>query len=263
MIDEGLEVKGVLRPGEEKDVARLNALYNEAYGRKTGAMQRLEAHWYKVLGPRSVTVIQGDSGEVTGYAVTPPKRSSDLYLSEAVPGDLDGARSLLGHFGRQARGQYLTELELRMAPDHPLVQYAQLIGGRFVTRLYGEGEGQAMLRTMNLLRVLEEMRDELEQRLAASAFRKATTGFNFVTDEAGEAAFEWEGGKIRLSPQADSRRPTLEIPQNLLTRTLVGYWTVEQLRMRHPRPAISSEIMDLLRVLFPPQLPLTCEADYF
>ncbi len=260
---EGLEVKRVLRPGEEKDVPRLNALYNEAYGHKTGAMQRLEAHWYKVLGPRSVTVIQDDLGEIAGYAVTPPKRSGELYLSEAVVEDPDEARSLLGHFGRQAREGYQSELELRMAPDHPLVQYAQMLGGRFVTRLYSEGEGQAMLRTVHLLRVLEEIRDELEQRLAASAFQKATTGVNLVTDEAGEASLELEGGRIRLSPQANARRPTLEIPQNLLTRTLLGYWTVDQLRMRHPRLAISPEVAELLRVLFPRQFPLTCEADSF
>lgn len=260
---EGLEGKGVLRPGEEKDVPRLNALYNKAYGRKTGAAERVEAHWYKVLGPRSLTVLEDDSGRVAGYAVTPAKRSGELYLSEAVAPDLDAARSLLGHFGRLARERYLSELELRMAPDHFLAQYAQLIGCRLVTRFFGEGEGQAMLRTIDLFQLLEAIREELEQRLAVSAFQNATTGFNLVTDEAGEAGLELEGGKIRLSPQVHAGRPTLELPQNLLTRTLVGYWSVGQLRMRHPRPAIPRELETLLDALFPPQLPLMCEADYF
>jgi len=260
---EALEVHHPLRAGVAEDVPRLNAMYNEAYGRKTGAMRRLEANWYKVLGPRRVTVATDGSGEIVGYAVAPPERAPELYLSEAVAGDVTVARSFLGHFGREARQRYLAELELRMAPDHPLVQYAQTLGGRFVTRLYSEGEGQAMLRTMNLFRVLEDIREELEHRLAASAYRDASGGLNLVTDDAGQAGLELQSGKIRLSPQIDSRRPTMSVPQNFLTRMLIGYGSLAQLRMRCPELDISSEAAARLEALFPLQFPLTCEADYF
>jgi len=258
-----LEVKHPLRPAQEKDRSRLNTLYNRAYGAKTGSMQRLEAHWYKMLDPRRVLVATDEADEATGYVIATPARDPEPHVHEMVAEDVSLARSFLAHYRNLVAERLESELQLRMAPDHPVIQLAQTIGGRFTTRLFHEGEGQAMLRAIDLARTLEAIREELQSRLDRSSFQGSSGGLNFVTDDVGEAALSVCEGKIQVSPRSDSKRPTVEIAQNLLTRLLIGYASLEQIQLREPAVQVDPDSARLLEALFPPQHPLSCEADYF
>jgi hypothetical protein len=262
---EKLDAAHEVRSATPEDRDCLNDLYNEAYATKTGAMKREPAHWYKVfdLKKNIGSVALDKDGQIVGYALSTPPRAPQQYITEAVVPDSAVAASLLKHFATQAAARLESEIEIRVSPDHPLWQYAEVLGGRFTTRLYSEGEGEGMLGTINLLRTLEEIREELEARLTNSFFKGTNAALNIKTDTAGAATLIWDGAGLDVTAENDSSAPTLDIPQNLLTRSLVGYWDVDQLKLRAPEVLLSEGVESVLKVLFPLQHPFTCEADYF
>jgi predicted N-acetyltransferase YhbS len=260
---EGLEVSHTLRPSEPGDTPRLNELYNRAYGHSTGAMRRSEAHWYKINVPERITVALDRQGRIAGYGMISPTTVAEPYIQEAAVPDLSVARSLLAHYGELARKRLQPEIEFHIECAHPLIKFVRNLGGRFTTRLCGEGEGQAMLRVIDLNLTLNAMREELEARLAKSSLSHQDFRFNILTEDCGKSLLDFHKGKIELSPEPDLSAPGLKIPQNLLVRSLIGYWSVDQIPMRDPQIEISPELQQWLEVLFPLQEPVTGEADFF
>ncbi len=260
---ESLEVSHTLRPSEPGDTPRLNDLYNRTYGRSTGAMRRTEAHWYKINIPERITVALDRQGQIAGYGMIAPATVPEPHIQEAAVPDPSVARSLLAHYGELARKRLQPEIEFHIECGHPLMKLVRNLGGRFTTRLFGEGEGQAMLRVIDLNLTLNALREELEARLALSSLCHEKFRFNILTEDAGKALLAFHKGKIEISPDADPEALSLKIPQNLLVRSLIGYWSVDQISMRDPKVEIPPELHPWLEVLFPLQEPVTCEADFF
>lgn len=256
-----------IRAAEPADTPRLNALYNDFFARKTGAMVREEAHWYKVfdLNNLAATVAVDAQGGIAGYALHSPARSPEQFVNEIAFSDPAAPRALLAHLAKQAQERLDKELELRLAPDHPAHALLETIGARFVRRVFSEGEGQAMLGTLNAARALESLGEELAARLAASPLAGKSAALSIQNDAAGAAALRWDGRALAIAPAADHSIPSLQIPQTLLTRLLIGHGSLEHLLWRAPglAPAITPDIAAILRALFPPQHPFTFEADYF
>lgn len=260
---EGLEVSHTLRPSEPGDTPKLNELYNRAYGCSTGAMRRTEAHWYKINVPERITVALDRQGRIAGYSMLSPATAAEPYIQEAAVPDLSVARSLLAYYGELARKRLQAELEFHIEFSHPLMKLIRNLGGRFTTRLFGEGEGQAMLRVIDLNLTLTAMREELQARLSKSFLSNQDFRFNILTEDAGKALLTFQKGKIELSSDPEPGAPSLKISQNLLVRSLIGYWSVDQIPMRDPNVEIPPELYPWIEVLFPLQEPVTCEADFF
>ncbi|GAB4318911.1 MAG: hypothetical protein Kow0059_12710 [Candidatus Sumerlaeia bacterium] len=264
---ETLESPCSLRPAEPADTPRLNKLYNEVYARLTGAMVREDAHWYKVfdLKRSAATVAVGPDGRIEGYALSTPPRNPEQYVHELAAESPEAARALLAHFGREARGRLAPEVEFRLSPEHPAAQCLETLGGRFVRRVYAEGEGQAMLGLIDLPLALTSLRDELEARLAASPLAGSRAALALETDSAGAASLAWDGSSLAVTAGTEDSIPVFRLPQTLLTRSLIGHWALDHLRWRSPDVAarFPSDAEAFFRALFPQRSPYTSEADYF
>jgi len=250
-----------VRPFREEDTPALNRFYNEAFSRKTCSMRREEAHWYHIANPKT-TIVVTDADVVKGYAIFDLAQRERIVVNEAVAPEPKAADTLLAEMGRRAVEALIPEVELHMAPDCAFVERCQAIGVKNTILVPYEGFGQGMLRIMNLLELLQCIQDELSSRLANSRFARHDAEFQIVTD-AGSATVTIQNGCVTVSEaaaQVDIER--LEVPQNLLVRSIVGFWTIPLLLERS-----GAEVGDLLRevleVLFALDHPFTCPMDYF
>jgi predicted acetyltransferase len=258
-----LPVKHTLRPCKAEDTGILNDLYNAAYNKKTGSMKRVVTHWYKLQDPKRVLIATGKSGEIIGYAISSLEGFQPFFVQEAVMDEYGVGRSFLGHYAKEADKREQTELELRLYPTHPLVLLAETLGGRFEARYKREGEGHAMLRIINLHDTLAAIVEELQGRLDASSLGIKNLSFRIKTDQAGQADLLIQDGRLRIEKDLCPQKTVWEVAQNMLTRLIVGYHSLEQVRMRNPELKVPGDLADVLSVLFPRQEPVTCEGDYF
>ena len=119
-----------------------------------------------------------------------------------------------------------------------------------------------MLRIMNLLELLQCIQDELSSRLANSHFARHDAEFQIVTD-AGSVTVTINNGAVTVSEaaaQVDIER--LEVPQNLLVRSIVGFWTIPLL-LERSGAQVGDLLREVLEVLFPLDHPFTSPMDYF
>jgi predicted acetyltransferase len=263
-----VDVKPVLnvRPYEPSDAPRANELYNATYANKTCAMVREPAHWYKMGDPKTAVVVTDNTGETCGYALFKQPYGAPFYVIEVAAPSPDIEQIIMATFVQKARESVIPEIEFRVAPDHPFWGYLQNFGPRNISRVYKEGQGQGMLGITDLLELFENLCPEFDERIARSRFFADTTGFNIATD-IGEIPLHVEQGKVRVEEHKEDRLPTLHVPQNWLVRSVIGYWDVARLdcrlRAQGQSRGIPETLEPLLEVLFPPDFPYTCEADYF
>jgi predicted acetyltransferase len=263
-----LDVKPTLpvRPYEPPDAPRLNDLYNATYANKTCAMVREPAHWYKMGDPKTAFVVTDRAGEISGYALFKQPYGAPFYVTEVAAPMPEIEQTILATFVQKARDAVIPEIEFRLAPDHPLWGYLQDFGARNISHVYKEGEGQGMLGITDLLPLFENLRPELEERIAHSRFFTETGGFNIVTD-IGEISLHFAEGKVNVREGKQERVPTLNAPQNWLVRSVIGYWDVARLdcrlRTQGKNAGIPEALKPILEVLLPLDFPYTCEADYF
>ena len=201
----------------------------------------------------------------TGYVVCKSVWGDGVYASEVVARTEEIRRAVLAFMVEKNREHFPAELEFRLALDDPYAFFLQDFGSRIVSQYFAEGQGNAMLRLINLPSFLKDIKPVLESRLNASPLKSSRFGINMVTDDAGKATLVFSHGKLSVKVKPDPDLPTLETPQNLLTRSVIGYWDADRLMARveasgHKVPA---EAASLLRILFPPQYPFTTEPDYF
>jgi predicted acetyltransferase len=255
-----------IRPYEPDDAAQLNELYNSAYANKTGSMVRQPAHWYKMGRPKTTLVVSDEGGKIQGYAIFAQPYGAPFYVQEVAAPTSEVKETIMAAFVQKAREAVISEIEFRLAPDHSFWGYLQDFGARNITRVYKEGEGQGMLCIVDVLLLFQNIREELQERIARSKFIGDTTGFNISTD-IGEIHIGIEQGKVSIQSGTNERLPTLNVSQNILVRSVIGYWDISRLDSRlralDGYASVAGELKPLLEILFPPDFPYTCESDYF
>jgi predicted acetyltransferase len=250
-----------IRPFREEDTPVLNRLYNEAFSRKTCSMRRVDTHWWRIAHP-TTTVVVTDTDAVKGYAIFDMAQRERIVVNEAVAPEPQATDTLLAEMGCRAAEALIPEVELHMAPDCEFVERCQPIGVKNTIHVPYEGFGQGMLRIVNLFELLQCIQDELSTRLENSGFARHDGEFQIVTD-AGSAMVTIQRGCVTVSEAAgpgDAER--LEVPQNLLVRSIVGFWPVHLL-LERSGVDVGSLLREVLEVLFPKGHPFTSPMDYF
>jgi hypothetical protein len=187
-------------------------------------------------------------------------------VSEVGGAEVDVQQTIMAEFVKKAHESAIAEIEFRLAPDHSFWGYLQDFGAVNRAQVFKEGEGQGMLCIVDLLLLFQNLREELEERVGKSRFCGESVGLNIASD-IGEINIGIEGGKIQVGEGVDKNVRTINVPQNLLVRSMIGYWDVYRLKRRLSTQKkygeIPGELLPLLKVLFPANYPYTCESDYF
>ena len=221
-----------IRPFREGDIPALDRLYNENYREITGSIRRVPASWYNIADPKRLFAVEDSGGRVKGYLIYNKIWGGGGYISEAVASSEESRRALLAFASGMARESFQSDLEFRLGSRDPFAAFLKDFGPRVHTRFFAEGEGNAMLRLVNLSRFLKKVKPVLEERISGSCFARRKVGMNFKTDDAGRASLLIERGKIEVSASLHPDFPVMETPQNLLTRSVLGYWSLDRLRER-------------------------------
>ncbi|HOE63479.1 MAG TPA: GNAT family N-acetyltransferase [Candidatus Sumerlaeota bacterium] len=254
-----------VRPCREADIPALDKLYNDNYRNKTGSIKRIPACWYKMLEPKELFVACSSNDVPIGYVILKSVWGGGGYAAEVVAPSDEARHAIVVFHIEKYKDVYPSELEYRIAPDDPFFEFLRDFGARVVSQYLAEGQGQAMLRIVNLPQLLKEIKPVLERRLKNSDFAGAEGGINFEAADAGKASLAFNKGKISIKNSLVKTFQTLQTPQNLLTRSVIGYWSAGRLieRCIQAGGKAPAGVSPLLEALFPLQNPLTNEPDYF
>lgn len=262
-----LPAAAALRPFKDTDLKKLDALYNRAFAGKTLSARRVPAVWYNAASPKTCFVLPDKKDNPVGYLLTsapPAAPSLGFWIREAIGFDASAFAALAAFARDRARDLSLPEIEIHMRPDNPFVHYLCDFGATQTTRVYAEGEGQAMLRLVLLKEFFEDIREELTRRLQGVS---ATAGLEGV-----EVAFKTDIGQVSLragkkgveiADKPAKGATTIKTPQNALTRLVIGHWGVESFLRRIGKESLGDKPRALLTTLFPAGTPYLNEADYF
>lgn len=254
-----------VRPCRESDIPALDKLYNENYQNKTGSIKRVPNCWYKMMEPKELFVACNPGDAPVGYVILKSIWGGGGYAAEVVAPTDEARHALVAFQIEKYKEVCPSELEYRITPDDPFFDFLRDFGPRVVSQYLAEGQGQAMLRIVNLPLLFREIKPVLERRLKHSDFAGAEGGINFDAEDAGKAALTFQKGKISIKNSLAKSFPTLATPQNLLTRSVIGYWSAGRLvdRLIQAGRKIPAGVLPLLEALFPTQNPFTNEPDYF
>ena len=254
-----------LRPCRESDIPAINRLYNQATRERTGAVIRAPESWFNIANPKELYVTVDSRDKATGYVIYKKVWGGGGYIAEVIAPTEKIRRVILAFYVDKARQGSHAELEFRLSPRDPFACFLKDFGSRQVIQYFAEREGNAMLRLIDLPLFLKKIRRVLESRLNLSPFVKGKKGINIVTDDAGKASLIFERRNLKIQKRPVKNLPILELPQNLLTRSVIGYWNVDRLisRVQAAGYKVPRETRPLLEVLFPEQTPFTSEPDYF
>jgi hypothetical protein len=194
--------------------------------------------------------------------VPPTPKSLGFHVKEAVAFDTESAAAIAVFLRDRARLLFLPELEIHQRPDTYFVEFLCDFGGQQFTRIYSEGEGQAMLRLVLLREFFEDVREELQRRLDRPPGTPGSLEITFKTD-IGQASLQVSRGSIRVRPRPGKGAVVIKTPQNALTRLVVGYWSLDRFLRRANVKRLPDKARNLLTTLFPPTTPYTAEPDYF
>ncbi len=254
-----------VRPYKESDLNTLNALYNKAFDGKTLSAERVEAAWSLFVSPKTSFVVPDKKDRPVAYLITsaaPYEPTLAFHMREAVAFDAESA-AILAEFARdRARELFLPEVEIHQRPDSYFVEYLSEFGAVQTAKIYGEGEGQGMLRIVLLRELFEDIRAELSDRYRAWSNTPHGVQVVFKTD-AGEVTLTAERDAIAISETAGKGATVLKTPQNVLTRLVIGYWGVDRFFRRAGIRRIPDDVLRLLSILFPAGTPYLNESDYF
>lgn len=254
-----------LRPCKKGDVPVLNTIYNENFEGKTGFMERVEKSWYNIAEPKSLFVVPDAKDKPAGYVIYVKVWGGGGYVSEVAAPTEEIKRAILAFIKEKTQEAFLSETEFRIAQKDPFAEFLKDFAPRVQVKYFAEGEGNAMLRIVDLPLLLKKIKPELESRLASSEFSRKKGGLNIKTDDAGKACIAFQNGKITITKGLKKDLPTLETKQNLLTRSVMGYWTPNRLMERTKAEGFEppKEIKPFIKALFPEGSPFTSEPDYF
>lgn len=273
-----------VRPIEPRDLTAVRRLYEQATARAVGAAVRAENGWVwtrlaetaRGKHDDACRVVETPSGEVVAYAwqgkgfwaadMAQGDFPEALVLAEVIARDPAAADAVLAACRLWAtevsrgRQQPLKEVLLSLPPEGHVAAAAMRQDARFIQEF--TACGASMARTLDVARLLDQLRPELQARLEQC--RLPFTGSLRFETEIGAATLSAtpEGLVVASSsgganaspdtPPTSERRVTL--PQADLARLALGAFPPEDLlaRLKSPPDAATAE---LLAALFPRRHP--------
>jgi len=251
-----------IRPYKNSDLEKINELYNEEYKRKTGSIKRVTKSWYKIANPQNTIVVVDNSDTPLGYMTMNTPYGGYTYYPEVVAPNQEIKDTLMAEAVRMASEQVNPEIEFRIAPDNSFYEYLQNFGPKNTSKKFKEGEGQGMLKIVNTVRLFEEIKGELQERINNSKIFNYSGILNLLTD-AGDVSFIFENGKLKIKNYKKNNGVSIQTKQNYLVRSVVGFWNVESFLLRSGIDELDKQEIEILNVLFPMDYFFTCEGDYF
>ena len=255
----------VARACAARDVPDLNRLYNQAYSSKTGSIRRIPESWYNIADPKTLFVFPDRKDKPAGYCIYKTIWGGGGYISEVVAPMEEVRIAALAFAVQKAREAFQAEVEFHLAVNDPFVLFLKDFAPRHVVKYNVEGEGGPMFRLINLPMFLKNIKATLQQRLECSSFAGKSGGIGIITDDAGNASIIFDKGRITIQARVAKNMPIVRTPQNLLVRSLVGYWDSTRLaaRVQAAGGDFHAHAAPVIKALFPETNPYTLEADYF
>lgn len=266
------------RPFRAEDLPALQQLYDAATSRATGAAVRVEGSgvWQRLLVPAvdpahdACRVVRAPDGRVRGYAwrgqgfwyvhILEKREPAALVLAEVVadgPASADAVLAACRAWAREeseGRERPLDRVLLAHPPDGHLAAAAMRQSADLIQRCSPAGD--SMARVLDLGRLLEALRPELERRLHAAP--SPFTGTLTLRTDFGEAALAATPGGLTVQPRPDLEIPgehlSLELPQMELARLALGAFPPEDILARLPAPP-DARAAEVLVQLFPHRHP--------
>ena len=253
------------RPCRNEDIPALNRIYLESNRNKTGFVHRVEKSWYNIAKPKELFVFTDNENKPEAYVIYKKVWGGGGYVSEVVAPSEELREAVLAFCIEKAKESFQCELEFRLAPDMPFSSYLLDFGGRVESMYYAEGEGNAMLRIIDLPLLLKTIEPILQKRFRQMIDTDKECALNIVTEKAGEASIIYKSGDVAVSAGKISGAHTFTTKQNLLVRSVIGYWGPERLisRTRKEGIDVDDQAAEIISNLFPPLNPVTSEPDYF
>lgn len=260
-VDSSLQV----RPYKEEDKKQCIKLYNKAFHGKNLSVVRVEQSWFRQPLPNTCFVVTDDSDKPKAYIVTsapPQPPSQSFHIKEAVAFDKVSADALLKFLIERLKIIFQNEFEIHQRPDTFFVEYLKDFGGiqKFVYPY--EGMGQGMLRIVLLKELFEDLKAEIESRIANSVKTIGDLQINFKTD-IGEIILDIKDGKIEIAKKASKSAFSIETSQDALVRLILGYYGTQAFIRRIKAEKMPAKAIDALSIIFPEDIPYTSEIDYF
>lgn len=262
------------RPFAASDLSDVRRIYNEATAGAVGAVVRSEddGMWSELLKtaePESedaCRVVVDPNGRVRAYAWLghwcwyiaynlSREYPEAFFLGEAIADGHDSADALLA----LCRSWAIEESEERtikeaiiVAPPEGHLSIAAGYQDARVVRAFTSCGG-SMARVLDVRRLLDSLRPELERRLSGS---KTASGCSLtLRTEIGEAAIICEDGRLRIEPAVGNVGGfTVDLPQTALARLALGAFPPCDILSRLPNPP-SKTASELIETLFPLRSP--------
>jgi GNAT superfamily N-acetyltransferase len=237
-----------VRPWRQVELGDLMRLYEQQFGKVSGALVRSEEYWRWLIGRRFAHAIwvacQGE--KVFGYAFVKDHRVLEIAADNEHPLAL---QALLGRVRSEALERAYPEVLIHAHPHHPVLHIVEEGGGAAVEREEWDGN-LSMYHIPDVAPFLTLMLPEFQKR-ARAAKVSLPYDLGLVIGESRWLIHIAKGRGSSVEPDRLSRR-YLTLTPGTFVRLALGHTEVDRAIDSEDAVASSSTAVDAARVLFPP-----------
>ena len=254
-----------VRPGRADDAPALLALYTRVNEGRTGTLRRdaakLDAtprvegdNWWP--HPRRYLVAECD-GQPAGYVILSGNPAQFRIMEVVVPAEhvVPAGTALLAALADEAAARRLETIRLPLPPDEPLVDLLRQAGCKIEITYPANGEG--MGRIVDLAALTAALRPTQAARAESLPVSVRPGTLEITCPASGDEA------EMRASVSLGAGRTVrLTLPQQQLCQLVMGYRSLDAIRLQHPE-ACAAEESAALDALFPAGYPHMWGIDHF
>jgi predicted acetyltransferase len=255
------------RPLTPEDLPAVREIYAENNAALTGSLVRDEqTAWLEKgsdwLRESAVFVFCDLEGAVQAYAAYDVTDDSAPIRDECVVSEL-GARApeayaaIARWAAERALERRVDTIQFLLPPDHPFIAYATRYGAEQKITFPRNGTGMGCL--LNLETFFQKTQAEWARRAARHPTLPSDTTLRLETD-IGAITLRWTGTAVVAESDTPSES-VLRLPQNRLMQMVMGYHSLEMIRLFEEVELSGSPALGL--ALFPRRLPYMWLADHF
>ena len=264
----GCEGKGCVRKIKPEELSQAASMYAEHNAHRTCSVVRSGEFWqhdrkgavwsWPYVNFDEWYAVCDEADRMLGYFCAKEERGR-VELYEAAGGNDEVFSTILQYLGVRAKASFMGEISLILPPDAPMAQFCFEKDAKLEAFYREDGDG--MMRIIHLEGLFGKLKEELEARLRHSEFKDWEGAFTLRTD-IGALDFEVARGVLDVKPGDQGRTLSVEMPQSLLIKLVVGY--ADPLRLLSKSDVeVARELVGPLCALFPRGTPFIWGNDGF